>query len=186
MCPRNTQKPQRASPMLPFNIVLENALASYLRAFGTRLGNIQILDMNNSHAILAIAAQRGFDVPFLEAFAKVSADDSSACGRALRLGKSIIVPDVDEDDDFAPYRAIAHEAGYRSVISTPIRTSWGHVVGIISTHFPKPHRPSASSTAQGEIIALELAHDILETMDIRGDAATTAVRIGFSNTPHIN
>jgi GAF domain-containing protein len=171
--------------MLPLNTVLENALASYLRAFGTRLGNIQILDMKDSHAILSIAAQRGFDIPFLEAFATVSAEDSSACGRALRLGRSVIVHDVDEDDDFAPYRAIAHEAGYRSVISTPIVTSWGHVVGVISTHFPKPHRPSAASIAEGEIIALDLAYDILEAMDMRGDD-NIAFRAAPPHDPHIN
>jgi len=102
----------------------------------------------------------------------VSAEDNSACGRALRLGRSVVIHDVDEDDDFAPFRTIAHAAGYRSVISTPMTTSWGHAVGVISTHFPKPHRPSPASIARGEIIALDLAYDILGAMDMRSAASS--------------
>jgi GAF domain-containing protein len=157
--------------MASLDSILETALNSYLRVFGTRVGNVQILDMHDSHAVLAIAAQRGFDRRFLEAFATVSAKDNSACGRALRYGRSVIISDVDEDGDFAPFREIAHEAGYRGVISTPLTTSWGHIVGVISAHFPQPHRPSAAHIAEGEVIALDLAHNILEAMDLRASHA---------------
>jgi GAF domain-containing protein len=173
--------------MASLDSILENALTSYLRVFGTRLGNVQILDIRDSHAVLSIAAQRGFRRPFLKAFATVSAEDDSACGRALRHRKSVIIPDVDEDVDFAPFRGIAHDAGYRGVISTPLCTSWGHVVGVISTHFPQPHRPSAAHIAEGEVIALDLAHDILDTVDMLGDSAkTAAVRASYPSSRRLS
>jgi GAF domain-containing protein len=52
------------------------------------------------------------------------------------------VEDVQTDPGFAPYRAIAASAGFRAVQSTPITSRKGELLGVLSTYFRKPHRPS--------------------------------------------
>ena len=106
---------------------------------------------------LILAAQRGFEEPFLKAFGRVAADDDCACGRAMRSGRPIVIRDVSLDPEFAPFRPVAAEAGYRAVQSTPLLTSAGHFIGMPSTHFREPHVPSddemASMAAYGTAIA---------------------------------
>jgi two-component sensor histidine kinase len=57
--------------------------------------------------ILTIKAQSGFEHAFLDHFRRVSADDDSACGRALRSGERIIIKDVETDPPYAALRPVA-------------------------------------------------------------------------------
>src|SRR5262245_31437829 len=120
--------------------VLDCALDGGLQLTGAALGNVQLMD--GESGFLTIAAQRGFNDEFLDFFRRVNADHSSACGRALRQQRAIVIRDVKADEDFAPCLAIAERAGFRSVQSTPIVSSSGVVLGILSTHFPVPHQPN--------------------------------------------
>src|SRR5215475_8338976 len=67
---------------------------------------------------LVIVDQRNFGQPFLEKFRKVAREHGSACGRALRSGRTVIIEDTELDEEFAPFRSVARRAGYRSVITT--------------------------------------------------------------------
>ena len=44
---------------------------------------------------------------------------------------------------FAPYREIADQLGFRAVQSTPLITSQNACIGVVSTHFAQPHEPTA-------------------------------------------
>jgi PAS domain S-box-containing protein len=103
-------------------------------------GNIQIHDPISKE--LRIVAARNFNQEFLDYFRVVSAEDSSACGLALKAGERVIIEDVETDPDFAPHRHIAASAGYRAVQSTPMYVRSGEPLGMISTHFRQPHRSS--------------------------------------------
>jgi len=46
------------------------------------------------------------------------------------------------DPVFAPHLPVVTVAGYRAVQSTPLISRAGEMLGIISTHFRQPHRPS--------------------------------------------
>src|SRR5690348_6698545 len=96
---------------------LEEMLAAIIELLGADKGNIQII---TDRAALVFAAQQGFDEEFLTYFEEVSAEDQSACGRALRSGERIIVEDVETDHAYAPFREMARRAGYRAVQSTPL------------------------------------------------------------------
>jgi hypothetical protein len=61
-----------------------NPCSSIIDLVGADMGNVQILD--SQRGVLLIAAQCGFGQDFLDFFGEVSADDDSACGRALRTG----------------------------------------------------------------------------------------------------
>jgi GAF domain-containing protein len=135
-----TQLAERLSSCTGLGSVLDCVLDISLELTGASLGNIQLMDWRAGY--LTIEAQHGFHREFLEFFQRVKADNISACGRALRQQRAVIIEDVMSDADFAPCRAIAEHAGFRSVQSTPLVSTSGAFLGILSTHFPVPRRPT--------------------------------------------
>src|SRR5262249_44783945 len=98
-------------------------------------GNVQLADPESG--ALKIIAQHGFDEAFLAHFAVVD-DDGSACGRAARRTAQLVITDVITDPGFEPHREIAVASGFRAVQSTPLVNRAGHLVGMLSTHYPRP------------------------------------------------
>lgn len=125
---------------------------------GADKGNVQILD--ETKGVLKIAAHRGFSREFLDCFQEVSADDSSACGRALRLHQPVVVEDVETDAPYAPYRSIARSAGYRAVISVPMIGTDGAPIGMLSAHFAEVHRPTAHELRRLDLYVRQAANFI--------------------------
>jgi PAS domain S-box-containing protein len=119
---------------------LAEMLTATIELMGADKGTVQLWDAERK--ILLIAAQRGFEQDFLESFREVSAADNSACGRALRTGKTVVIDDVEQDESFMPFRPIARAAGFRAVVSAPMVSPSGAPVGVLSAHFRSPHRPS--------------------------------------------
>jgi hypothetical protein len=70
-------------------------------------------------------------------------DDRSACGRAADRGAQLVITDVTTDPGFGPHREIAAASGFRAVQSTPLTDQAGRVVGVVSTHYPRPYAPPA-------------------------------------------
>jgi two-component sensor histidine kinase len=118
---------------------LREILLGAISVLSADKGNVQLLDPAGK--VLTIAAQSGFEKPFLDRFRSVSADDDTACGRCLRGGHRIVIPDIEAEPSFAPFLSVAREAGYRSVQSTPLITPQCALLGIISTHWAKAHTP---------------------------------------------
>jgi PAS domain S-box-containing protein len=137
-------------------VVLDTAVA----ITGADKGNLQPLDPSTH--VLTIAAQRGFEDPFLTFFASVS-DDASACGAAMRSGERVVVEDVRESKIFAgqPSKQVMLDAGAYAVISTPLMASTGNLLGMISTHFAMPHHPSERELHLTDLLARQTA-DYLE------------------------
>jgi len=125
-----------AAPTL--GALLDEVLEFALRLLHAERGNVQLADP--ATGALRIAAQRGFDQEFVEYFAVV-ADDRSACGRAAQQHAQIVITDVTTDPGFAPHREIALASGFRAVQSTPLVNRAGHLVGMLSTHYPRPVTP---------------------------------------------
>jgi GAF domain-containing protein len=119
-------------------------------------GNIQLIDPPSR--ALVIAVQRGFHPPFLNFFARVS-DDSSACGVAMKRGQHVLVDDVQQSTVFAgkPSLEVMLQAGVRAVLSVPLVTSRGSVLGMISTHFKKPHRCDERELRLVDLLAKQAA-----------------------------
>jgi signal transduction histidine kinase len=134
------------------NEVIETAIA----ILGADKGNVQLLD--SASGTLTIAAQRGFEDPFLKFFAHVR-DDHSACAAAMRSAARVIVEDVTSSEIFAgkPSQNVLINAGVRAVISTPLTSSAGNLLGMISTHFSNPHRPSERELHLLDLLARQTA-----------------------------
>jgi C4-dicarboxylate-specific signal transduction histidine kinase len=145
----------RAIDELP--AVLEEALTATIEIQQADFGNVQLYDPQ-SHA-LEIVAQRGFGAEFLEYFAVVD-HPSSACGRVMESGSRVIIEDVQTDARFAPHRHIALSAGFRAVQSTPLFSRAGELLGMISTHFKRPHHPSERVLRLTDLYARQAAEII--------------------------
>jgi hypothetical protein len=120
--------------------LLDRALEAAISASGAERGNIQML--NPATRSLRIVAHSGFSAEFLEYFA-VTDDRGSACGRAAREHAQVVIADVSLDQGFAAHRDIAAASGFRAVQSTPLVDLSGRMVGVVSTHYEQPFRPSA-------------------------------------------
>jgi hypothetical protein len=151
----NATKDLRSVPRL--SSLLPKVLEGALSLTGADFGNIQILDPATGS--LKIVTHAGFSPEFLGYFAVVD-DDHAACGRAARQGAQIVIADVHTDPGFAPHREIAAAAGFRAVQSTPLADYAGRLLGVVSTHFRRPHRPSERD---------------LRIMELYGDFAGEAV-----------
>jgi transcriptional regulator with GAF, ATPase, and Fis domain len=132
-------KTRRLLQRRTFEEAVHTILDDVIALLGAEYGNVQ-LSIGDE---LVIAAQRGLFADFLKTFRRVKKDEGSACARALRLGKTVIIRDVENDPEFAAFRADAKKAGFRSVQSTPFFTKDGNVLGMVSTHFAHVHEPTS-------------------------------------------
>jgi PAS domain S-box-containing protein len=123
-------------------------------------GNIQLFD--TASGALNLVTQSGFEPAFLELFANVK-DGASACGVAMHLHQRVIVEDITESDIYAENSLLEmmSDAGVRAVQSVPLVSSSGNLLGIISTHFSEPHRPSEQELRLVDLLARQTA-DYLE------------------------
>src|ERR1700732_2146002 len=135
-------------------LMLEEVLNATIALQCADFGNVQLYNPRIQR--LEIVAQRGFGQDFLDHFS--SADESgAACFRALKRAERVIIEDVLTDPDFAPHRAIATSAGFRAVQSTPLFSRNGESLGIVSTHFRQPHRPSERELRLTDLYARQAA-----------------------------
>ncbi len=120
--------------------ILSCALDRSMDISKSDFGNVQLVNWKSG--FLELNEQRGFQAEFINFFARVKLQDGTACARALHSRDAIIVEDISDDRHFAPCRDIIDRAGVRAVQSTPLISSSGALVGILSTHFARPCRPT--------------------------------------------
>ena len=94
-------------------LLLDQVLDAAIELQGADFGNVQLYDPDDG--TLRIVAHRGVGQEFLEHFACVDANDTSACGAALKLGQRVILEDVMKHAPYAPHLGVAARTGYRGV-----------------------------------------------------------------------
>ena len=140
---------------------LGEILVATCAMMGSQMGNLQVYD---AHAqTLTIAAQQGFSQDFLDQLRVVKRDSPSACSAAMNSLSRVIIEDVNQDESFRPLRDIAAAAGFRSNQSTPLLSRTGALLGVLSTHWSHPHRPSERELYMLDLYAREAA-DVLENI----------------------
>ena len=138
--------------------LLTTVLMAAIEATGADFGNIQIVEIADGG--LRIVAQHGFGHEFLSFFRYVK-EDKSACSAALQTCRRTVVKDVRQSRIYTgPARQAMLSADARACQSTPIVGSNGQVVGIISTHFRVPHRPTRGQLALVDTLANGVAEII--------------------------
>jgi PAS domain S-box-containing protein len=142
---------------------LEEVLDAALALMEAELGNVRLLDPATGE--LRIAVQRGFRPEFLQRFSSIRTNSSVVCARAAQQRKRVIVEDVEADPQLAPDREIAAVAGFRGIQSTPIMSRRGEPLGVLSTHFRDPQRPSERALRMIDLYARQAA-EVLEHMGV--------------------
>jgi GAF domain-containing protein len=170
------QMSARLHAQLSFESAVNVILADSIALHGAELGNVQLL----AGEYLVIVLQRGFKAPFLEFFREVQSHDGTACGRSLRTREPVLVSDIETDEEYAAYRALAREAGYRSVITVPLITSTNFLLGCVSNHFVNIHKPTMIelSTLQSySKIAADYLLNLLGEMPLKDKALEMNVNL---------
>jgi PAS domain S-box-containing protein len=137
--------------------LLEEVLNAVMSLQNADFGNIQLYSPELQ--ALEIVVQRGFGREFLDHFAIVR-DDGAACGRAMKQRGRVIIEDVETDPDFDLHRHVAASSGFRAVQSTPLFSRRGEPLGMMSTHFRQPHRPSEHALRFTDLYAAHAAEMI--------------------------
>jgi len=113
---------------------------------------------------LRLAVQQGFGPRFAHVLARVRLDDERLAGSAaLDAVGRLVIKDISSSSLFAgrPSLEVLREAGVRSVQSTPLKSSQGRLLGMLSTHFRAPRRLSEREYGLLDLLARQAA-DYLE------------------------
>jgi C4-dicarboxylate-specific signal transduction histidine kinase len=126
----------QSSELLP---LIQDVLEASMELMSAEFGIIQLFD--DVLCGLKVFAQRGFERDFLEYFDCVT-EGTGSCGMAIAARSRVVVEDVWEHPIFKPHLEVMRRAGVRAVQSTPLISRGGELLGVLSTHFRRPHRPS--------------------------------------------
>src|ERR1700752_3400394 len=123
--------------------ILEAALDAALGLTKAKKGCLQLMEPDGA---LRMTAQRGFNKTFLDFFDSVQGDDPHcACGLAVVEERRVVVEDVSTSTLFTPHSAgVLLDNGARAVQATPLLGRSKRVLGVLSTHYLNPVRPSDS------------------------------------------
>ena len=138
---------------------LNEMLVAVISLLDADKASVQLLDIERG--ILITAAQRGFEEPFAGGSREVPVTAQSACAGSVRSGQRVVIEDVETDPVYAALRPTARAGGFRAVTSTPLIGSDGLVVGVLSTHFKSPHRPSEECLHRLDLYARQATGFIL-------------------------
>jgi PAS domain S-box-containing protein len=130
--------------------LLEEVLNATMAFQNADFGLIQLFNPETS--ALEIVAQQGFAPESLDYFRTVGSE-CVIFSRALLQAKRIFVEDVEKDLEFRRQVGPAASVGFRAVQSTPLFGGTGAPLGIVSTLFRQPHRPSERELRLSDLYA---------------------------------
>jgi len=112
---------------------------------------------------LELLAQRGFDEEAARFWQWVRPGASSSCAVALRTRERVVVPDVEACESLAGSEDLDthRRLGIRAVQTTPLFSRSGAILGMISTHWSEPQRPSHAELRLLDVLARQ-ASDLIE------------------------
>ena len=143
------------------DVLYEQIIEAAIALMGSDMASLQMLVPERNE--LRLLAWRGFHPESAEFWESVSLNSSSACGVALYLSDRIVVPNVETWDLIAGTEDMDHFrlCGIQAVQSTPLISRRGRLVGMISTHWRSPYKPSEGELARFDLLARQTA-DLLE------------------------
>src|SRR5215813_12709852 len=116
---------------------------------------------------LQLLAWKGFHPQSAIFWQTVHFNSACTCGIAFSTGCRVVVPDV-EASDFMVGTAELHayrQSGIRAVQSTPLVSRSGQLLGMISTHWREPHRPTERAFRLFDVLARQAA-DLIERTQV--------------------
>jgi len=150
----------------------ERVLDAAIDLMSADMGSMQKYDAEQDR--LRLLASRGFHLESVAVWEQVNRDSATSCGMALSAGRRVIVPDVECSDVMAGSTDlnVSRRAGIRAMHSTPLVSRSGRLLGMISTHWAKPHYPTEHELRALDVLARQAA-DLIERAQVE-----TALREG--------
>src|SRR5258708_810470 len=139
--------------------VLDEVLEATMTLQKADLGNIQL--HHPETGTLEIAAQRGFAPGLLDQYRTLDLTAGGARGDGPARRERLIIEDVQSDPAFVAYRDMAARVGFRALQCTPLIDRGGRLLGVISTDFRAPHRPTERDLRMTDLYARQAA-DLIE------------------------
>jgi GAF domain-containing protein len=109
---------------------------------------------------LRLLAFRGFNPRAARFWEIVTPDGKSACSICMKTGARVVVTDVETSDLMAGSedRETLLQTGIRAVQTTPITARDGKLIGMISTHWDRPHQPTTLELSNFDVLARQTAY----------------------------
>src|SRR5215470_10917158 len=143
----------------------QRVLDAAMNQMSADMGSMQKYDPEQNQ--LRLLASRGFRPESVAAWEQVSRNSATSCGMALSMGRQVIVPDI-ESSDFMAGSAdlnVSRRAGIRAMLSTPLVSRSGRLLGMISTHWGRPHHPTEHELRSLDVLARQTA-DLIERVQV--------------------
>jgi len=118
---------------------------------------------------LLLVGSQGFDAATVEVFKGVHTDSSYPGEESFRTGDHVMIEDIESCEFLDPARLkVLRKLGIRAVQSTPLLSSSGRILGILSTYWRQPYRLSERERVLCDVLVRQTA-DLLE--GIQAEAA---------------
>ena len=123
------------------NSLYEQILDAAIALMRSDMASLQMLDGQPNELVLL--ASRGFATQSITCWQRVKIDSPCVCGMALNKGEAVFVPDIETCDFITDEktREAFRVSNIRAVCTIPLLCRNGHLVGMISAHWRKPHQP---------------------------------------------
>ena len=153
----STQLISEDKPEALYEQILDTAVA----IMHSDMASMQIVDEEEN--ALRLLGWRGFPPEFGRIFHFVRPDTGTSCGLARRVGHRVVVPDVETCDFIVDTPALEdlRKTGVAAVQSTPLISRSGRLLGMISTHWRRPHRPPEHDLRLLDVLVRQAA-DLIE------------------------
>ena len=145
--------------------IYHHVLDAAIELMSADMGSMQVFDQERGE--LRLLAERGFHPESATYWQWVRLNSGSTCGMALSAGCRVIVPDIEAHEamvgtaDLNAYR----RSEIRAVQSTPLVARSGRLLGMISTHWRKPHCPTERELRPLDVLARQAA-DLIERNEV--------------------
>lgn len=147
--------------------ILDEIVSAAVAITGANFGSIQLFDPETGS--LDLVAQRGFEPWWVDHWRHVS-NGEGACGAAIERSERVIVEDIETSPIFVgtPALEIQRRAGVRAVQSTPLLSRSGRLLGMFSTHWKAPGRPSERTLRLLDLLARQASDIITDRAQAKG------------------
>lgn len=154
----------RTVPVGDIRTLYEHMLDAAIAVMHSECASLQRLEPDGDGGqVLRLLAHRGFHAASALHWQCVSVGGTTTCGVAFRVRKRFIIVDIEQWHairDSADYEAF-RRSGIRAVQSTPLFSRTGVLIGMVSTHWKQPYRPTDGELRAFDIVARQVA-DFLE------------------------
>jgi PAS domain S-box-containing protein len=161
--------------------LFEQVLDAAVAILHSDFASIQMLHQDRgTHGALRLLGHRGFNDGAAKRWEWVHSNMNTTCAEALRTGRRVVASDV-RDCVFVVGTAVLEEyldAGIYAIQSTPLVSRSGALLGIVSTHWRKPHELSVSESRAMDILA-RLAADVIERARAEDSLRTALEELQF-------